>query len=391
MSSGAERPPCGVAGFRRNSRTLVSVAVVVAVASLAISLGLPGPVVPPSGLQYAAALRGLASVAVPPDSSSANMVYDAADRYVVLFGGLTATSGIGGSNQTWTYSNGTWSQLHPAVSPPGRAWAMMAYDSSDGYAVLFGGLNASPAYHDLHDTWIFKGGNWTQLHLSVHPSARDSGMMAYDSTDGYVVLFGGAVKPHTRPLPLQNSTVYYNDTWTFSGGHWHNAPTASRGNPIAPRAEGLLSDNPSGHGVYLLGGLVKSGPGRALGAQQPWAFSAGLWSRTSLCTLPANRTCWSGASTGAMAYDAHSSQLVLFETNIQIYCPGQIGSMTLERSGGIWSVTQVCKGTPPARFWPAMTYDGADRYMLLFGGAGQSSTNYTIDTWAFHNGTWHVV
>ena len=54
----------------------------------------------------------------------------------------------------------TWTQQHPATSPPGRFGASMAYDPATGDAVLFGGVGSSGSY--LGDTWTWNGTTWTQ-------------------------------------------------------------------------------------------------------------------------------------------------------------------------------------------------------------------------------------
>ena len=76
------------------------------------------------------------------------MAYDAATGTVVLF----STQG-----RTWTWDGTTWTQQHPAASPPARAEAAMAYDAATGSAVLFGGYDLTLAgrVHDLSDTWTW--------------------------------------------------------------------------------------------------------------------------------------------------------------------------------------------------------------------------------------------
>ncbi|MCI4350986.1 MAG: hypothetical protein L3K15_05685, partial [Thermoplasmata archaeon] len=62
----------------------------------------------------------------------------------------------------------------------------MAYDARDKYVVLFGGFGASV----FGDTWSFSAGIWTQLHPASHPSARYGAVMAFDAKDNYAVLYG---------------------------------------------------------------------------------------------------------------------------------------------------------------------------------------------------------
>ncbi len=63
------------------------------------------------------------------------MAYDAATGTVVLFGG----GGRRPVGDTWTWDGTTWTQQHPATSPPVRCGTSMAYDAATGTVVLFGG------------------------------------------------------------------------------------------------------------------------------------------------------------------------------------------------------------------------------------------------------------
>lgn len=69
----------------------------------------------------------------------------------------------------------------------------MAYDPADGDVVMFGGYCHSSGSENpgCSDTWIFSHGQWTELHPTHHPGERLTTQMAYDSADHYIVLFGG--------------------------------------------------------------------------------------------------------------------------------------------------------------------------------------------------------
>ena len=49
------------------------------------------------------------------------------------------------AGDTWTWDGTTWTQQHPAASPPARYGASMAYDAATRGVVLFGGNNGSAA------------------------------------------------------------------------------------------------------------------------------------------------------------------------------------------------------------------------------------------------------
>ena len=139
--------------------------------------------------------------ASPPARDGAVMAYDAATGTVVLFGGISATRGF--LSDTWTWDGTTWTQRQPATSPPARYSASMGYDAATTNAVLFGGeSNRGSGY--LSDTWTWDGTTWTQRHPATSPPARDGAPMAYDAATSSMVLFGGS-----------NGVVVLGDTWTW--------------------------------------------------------------------------------------------------------------------------------------------------------------------------------
>jgi hypothetical protein len=72
--------------------------------------------------------------------------------------------------------------------PPARSGAAMAYDAAHGSVVLFGGRNR---FHTLDDTWIWDGSSWSQAHPATSPPLLDNPEMAYDPVSHDVVLVGG--------------------------------------------------------------------------------------------------------------------------------------------------------------------------------------------------------
>jgi hypothetical protein len=155
----------------------------------------------------------LVTTKTPAPRAYASMTYDSADGVVLLFGGCHSaapcTTGYFLAD-TWEFSAGAWTKITATVHPSARAGSMMAYDSANRYVALFGGCNATSCVSPFADTWTFVGGAWTHLKPSPHPSARELGMATYDAKTGYVVLFGG----------LNSSFTPLNDTWKFVGVSW---------------------------------------------------------------------------------------------------------------------------------------------------------------------------
>ena len=142
----------------------------------------------------------------PSARDSMGMAFDAARGDVVLFGGH-ASGTCCNQADTWTWDGTTWTQQHPATSPPGRGLIGMTYDADHSGVVVFGGRSHT---HDFDDTWTWDGTTWTQQHSATSPSDRESMGMTYDAARGEVVVFGGE--------KLDRS--YFADTWTWDGTTW---------------------------------------------------------------------------------------------------------------------------------------------------------------------------
>jgi len=325
------------------------------------------------------------------------MVYDAADGYVLLFGGAGQGSGNGSDkSDTWEFKSGAWTQLSPSVSPQVRYGASMAYDEADGYVVLFGGgsdMNIPTCFGVCDDTWEFKAGSWTQLSPSSSPSGRSYASMAYDAADGYVLLFGGAytfddtwtfkagswteLSPASAPSPRYAAPLAYDaadgytllsggygapsDTWEFKAGSWTQlSPSISP----SPRAFSSMAYDAADGYVLLFGG--------SCACSDTWQFKAGTWTQLSPSNSPPQD------SGGSMSYDAVDGYFVYFPT---AYSYG----ITWEFKAGTWTTQLASSNSPLQRETASMVYDAADGYVLLFGGYDGMALN---DTWEFKAGTW---
>jgi hypothetical protein len=124
----------------------------------------------------------------PSPRTGAALVYDVATRQLLLFGGSSKIGTAGGFlGDTWDWNGRTWNQLHPATSPSARHNADMIYDAADHDVVLFGGYDGQY----LGDTWTWNGTTWTQRQTPAALAPRDTGSFAYDSANGTGVLYGG--------------------------------------------------------------------------------------------------------------------------------------------------------------------------------------------------------
>ena len=134
------------------------------------------------------------------------MAFDAERHQVVLFGGV---GGPGFLSDTWTWDGKSWTERHPAHSPPGRQMAGLTWDASLRKLVLFGGIAGGGLA--LNDTWEWDGNDWSAVYPLHCPSPRAPSAIAYDENTHRVVVFG-------TYMPSTGSSVH--DTWLWNGSDW---------------------------------------------------------------------------------------------------------------------------------------------------------------------------
>jgi hypothetical protein len=161
----------------------------------------------------------------PSARSGASLAFNgvALPGYLVLFGGLSDGKALG---DTWEFSNKKiWTQITPTKGSPSPRWsASFVYDATDGYLLLFGGVDGTSV---LDDTWTFGGGTWRELSPTISPSPAFSAGFASDTNDGLVLLFSGAA----------SDSIAQNATWAFLDGNWTSlasGPNASWTGPAPP-------------------------------------------------------------------------------------------------------------------------------------------------------------
>lgn len=280
--------------------------------------------------------------------------YDAADGYVLMFGGYL---GGGFSGETWEFKAGQWTQVFPSPSPSPRNYPMMTYDARDGYVILFGGWDGTS---HLADTWTYKAGVWTNITstLSSSPSPRDASDITYDAADRCVLLYGGG-----------GASPLYGDTWEFKLGQWTNITTSLSLSPPGDIAGGMTYD-PIINRVVLFGGQSATTM-----YNYTWEFSGNSWTNVTL-DLTDNP---SSRSYMGFSYDP-SGYLVMFG-GLHHFPEPSLGD-TWELTGNAWNnLTSSLLTSPSPRRGMAMTYDPEINATLLFGGF--DGVNYYNDTWTF--------
>jgi hypothetical protein len=178
------------------------------------------------------------------------MAFDSSRGVVVLFGGRTTDQRM---NDTWEWDGATWTQRNPATVPSTRFWHSMAYDAQLGRTVMFGGDKFAPAdsLGPINDTWLWDGTNWTRDWTAGAPSPRAGMSMAYDSSSGQVVLFGGTDE--------SSPAAYSNETWQLGQGNPGPAGTAAVSFSAATQSFGGPAVGTSSSAASIR--ITSSGPG----------------------------------------------------------------------------------------------------------------------------------
>ena len=240
---------------------------------------------------------------------------------------------------TWEWDGTGWTL---GAYGPGHKYAAMAFDSSRGRSVMFGGQASNGVMSNATFEW--NGSVWTQPTFASQPSPRASHAMAYDAARQRIVMFGGVgVGSMSQPAPI------FGDTWTYDGIAW---TLRASGGPSARVGHQMAYDTVR-QVVVMVGGGDQSG----FAAPTVWEWNGSSWAQSAPAVFPPLR------STAAMAFDPIRSAVVLFG--------GASASATLNDTwswdGTSW--TQI--NTVPAvaaRYAAGLEFDPVRQQLLLFGG-----------------------
>jgi PKD repeat protein len=227
-------------------------------------------------------------------------VWDAADQYGLLFGGRNATSDL---NDTWEFNGTVWHRILTATAPPPLTTSRMVYDAADGYVWLYGGYSIMAGAPSMYNfTWTYRAGNWTNISAQVTGAPPDSHAVTYavyDSTDGYVLMYGGSSISSTSCSLAANTWTYLNGTYTNLTSRIASAPPVSLGSR-------MMADDPSIGGVVLYGGWDG---GYCPYENETWEYRNGTWYNESPSYNPG--PLWDGPTAG----DGPAGSVLLFGGN----------------------------------------------------------------------------
>jgi hypothetical protein len=337
--------------------------------SIAGASNVPMPIHPGSGIRsisvpatspgIAPTWTQLSSRPSPPGVSDAMMTFDGADGYVLLFGGTNGSTGAV-FNQTWSYRAGSWTQLHPRLSPPARSDGMMAYDPKDKHVVLFGGQGTGGTF--FNDTWLFAGGQWSDSSNTTGLPPLAGGSMTFDYGSRHLLLFGG------WDDPCSCVDWVYNSLYSFTNYNWTLVHEKGANSSLMGQSSSIAYD-PKRESVLEFGGYNPRGtnPGT-------WNYSHGRWTELSLTRSPSWRV------SDNLIFDPRLGHIILFGGVSLNSTPSP--NDTWKYSNGAWVQLHPAQSPPAENAPAAAAYDAADGYLVLFGGQGLSGGPGN-DTWVF--------
>ncbi len=252
----------------------------------------------------------------------------------------------------------------PQVEPP-RSASLMAYDTAQHVIVLFGGTTLSSPVQPTNETWTWNGSAWQQLHPAASPPAMD-GVMAYDAASQQIILVlynigsGGRID---------------NQMWTWNGITWQQAHPSTM-----PEVVGAsMAYDATRRQLILFGGGVPNGHVVTY-MNTTWTWDGTTWSQRAPAVAPAPRT---GA---AMTYDSARQQVILYGG----YAQDGIFNDLWTWNGITWQQQHPAQ-MPPERQQGNLVYDEATQQAILFAGLNWDGAQHLSDTWAWNGTTWTQV
>lgn len=237
----------------------------------------------------------------------------------------------------------TFSFFTPPAYPSPRYYNGIAFDSSRGVHVLFGGVDDSVVYNE---TWEYNGSTWVQILPTVSPAARYSSTLVYDKARNRTVLFGG--------WPGAN------EIWEYDGATW----TLILSSPVPMLGTGAAYDEDRQLIVFYSQGRTFEYDG-------------------TLTEVVTTEVPVGGFNT-RMVYDIHRKRIVALESSWTNPDGTIIYPRLWEFYDGQWHKTQVERiGTTYAGFF----YDRKNRCTVIFGGLhgnyGCGSEYYPKTVWVY--------
>jgi len=331
-----------------------------------------------------AAWKELGASTLPNPRYLQAAAFDSTRNVAVIFGGVNPDSSTGAATanqETWEWSpaTGKWTNRTLAgTAPSARSGAVMVYDSKRAKMVLFGGRSGSG--YDYQDTWEWDPttGTWTdETGGGSSPPARAQGGMAYETSTGKILLFGGGRSDPTSS-DATGMTASLGDTWQLDPTTYTWTALTPATTPTSRYGLGLVWDS-SRNKAVLFGGMavdVVGATGVPMQDTWDWDPSAATWTeRTVQGAMPSPRYAH------AMAFDGSHTKVLIFG-GFDISTGGNLNDVwQWDPTSGAY--TELLTGsqavTPSPRKYASMVSDDTlGRLEVIAGEVTNTSNTYPI-------------
>lgn len=327
-----------------------------------------------------AVLAANAFAANPSPRAHARMVWDPDAGELVLFGGSSeydrGTQRAYDSNETWVWNGARWAQRFPERAPSPRAGTFMAFDSTRGRIVVFGGRQATGQPEGqvrvLDDTWVYDNNNWTELAPPNAPDARQLGAMAYDPLRDRMVLYGGAVVGADGLIVTDKF-----DTWEFDGTTWTKV-----GDEAVKVTRPIMAWDKARNQMILVGSISETT--NNVTVPKPHMYRFDTASKTWIEIKPAKMP--DCASDASMVYQDHDNTLLLFG-GLCAVADGTVAK-AWQWNGTTWA--DVATSSAGRVTGAAMGYDPLRQVVVMFGGFDAFESSPRSITMLFRDRNWKI-
>jgi hypothetical protein len=220
----------------------------------------------------------------PPGRILGGAAYDEKRNVLVLYGGRPVELGKC-SQETWEWDSQSWTKKE--VAPPTACdHVKMVYDSANGEALLFSGLD--PSENQVKETWSYNGQEWKLL-SDEGPESRGHFGFVYDPNHQQTFLYGGYTSAPT------------DEFWAWKDSAWQQIDFPGPG----PLSHLGMTYDTDANALYIFGGGTSRSTFSSL-SDRTWKLSGGSWQELSPESWPSER------GSPAMAYDPARKRIVLY-------------------------------------------------------------------------------
>lgn len=274
-----------------------------------------------------------------------------------------------------------WIDRTPALTPstafpPAAEDCAMIYDSAQRRLVLFGGKD--DANQNVNEIWTLNlsGNTWQKITVDGEmPPASEDHAVIYDPIGYRMILHGG------------EDGLTTNKTWAFdlTTNRWRNL-TLQSGAPA--REDHTAIFDSYAKRMIIFGGRNNNGEYDYTNIDEVWAFDLDPASPTfeKWQELAAKDKRAPGRSDHVAVYDDKNYRMVIFGgwDKDQKELLGDTWAFYFPmspRGVGDWKQIKTRKSHPPKRRHATGAYDSARNWLIIFGGFGEEG--YLNDVWAF--------